>query len=149
MTFTIPDVLREEHEELHAKLGKALTQPGEVGAAARLVAERLHPHFEKEETFALPPLGLLDHLSRGEVTPDMAEVRRLTDRLESELPEMLREHKDISAALVHLADVARRNDQPDVAETAESILVHARTEEAVAYPAALLVGRYVSLRLAQ
>jgi len=147
MDFHIPEVLTNEHETLHARLAASLTEPGEVGAAARVVAERLHPHFEKEEAFALPPLGLLARLSRGEVTPDMAQVGELTDRLEAELPDMLREHEGISAALTTLADVARRNGKPEIADTAESILTHARAEEALAYPAALLVGRYIALRL--
>jgi len=149
MTLEIPEVLKEEHKELHAKVAEASRQPGEVGTAARIVAERLRPHFEKEEAFALPPLDLLGQLSRGEVTPDMAEVRDLTDQLEAELPEMLREHEEIADALAGLSEVARRNDRPEIAETVESILVHARTEEALAYPAALLVGRYVALRLSR
>lgn len=147
MNFQVPEVLKEEHRELHAKLAEALAHPGEIGAAAQIVAERLHPHFEKEEAFALPPLGLLARLSRGEVAADMAEVRDLTDRLEAELPDMLREHEEISAALANLAEIARRNGKPEIAETADSILVHARTEEALTYPTVLLVGRYVALKL--
>ena len=147
MKFQIPDVLTEEHRELHSRLAEALEDPGEIGAAARIVAERLVPHFEKEEAFALPPLGLLARLSRGELTADMAEVRELTDRLAAELPDMLREHQDISAALADLAETARRNGKPTIAETADSIRVHARTEEALTYPAALLVGRHVALAL--
>lgn len=147
MTFEIPEVLKEEHRELHAKLVEAIAQPDDVGAAARIVADLLHPHFEKEEAFALPPLGILDRLSRGEVTPEMAEVLDLTNRLETDLPEMLEEHKSISAALTKLAEIARRDGRPDIAETAEAILVHARTEEALAYPAAILIGRHVALQL--
>ncbi len=147
MTFEIPEVLKEEHRELHARLVEALAQPGEIGAAARIVADLLHPHFEKEEAFALPPLGILGRLSRGEVTPELAEVLDLTNRLETDLPEMLQEHKIISAALTKLANIARHNDRPDIAETADAILVHARAEEALAYPAAILIGRHVAFQL--
>ncbi len=145
MTLEIPEILKEEHKELHDKHAAALRHPGEIGTAAQVVADRLHPHFEKEEAFALPPLGLLDQLSRGDTTLYMAEVLDLTDRLEVELPDMLREHEEIAGALAQLADVARRNGEAGIAETAEPILVHAHTEEALAYPAALLVGRYVAL----
>lgn len=149
MKFQIPDILTEEHRKLHERLGEALQHPGEIGAAARIVAERLHPHFEKEEAFALPPLGLLARLSDGEVTSDMAEVLELTDRLAAELPEMLQEHEEISVALVKLAEIARRDGEPMIAETAESIIAHARTEETLAYPAALLVGRHIARELGQ
>src|SRR5512134_3752529 len=69
MRFEIPKPLQAEHEELHASLVRATREPGAVGEAAREVARRLHPHFVREEQFALPPLALLAELARGGVTP--------------------------------------------------------------------------------
>ena len=46
-----------EHEELHAELGALTKAPGRVGEAARNVATLLHPHFVKEEEYALPLVG--------------------------------------------------------------------------------------------
>ena len=54
MKFEIPGPLQVEHEELHERLVAATKAPGEVGAAAREVARVLHPHFVREEEFALP-----------------------------------------------------------------------------------------------
>ncbi|HSA88922.1 MAG TPA: hypothetical protein VLF42_03385 [Burkholderiales bacterium] len=59
MKFEIPKPLQAEHEELHATLARATQEPGAVGEAAREVARLLHPHFVREEQFALPPLALL------------------------------------------------------------------------------------------
>ena len=106
MEFKIPEPLKLEHEELHAELANTTRISGEIGKAAKAVAELLHPHFVKEEEYALPPLGLLRVLAEGPVSSEMASVRAMTDRLEKDLPRMLDEHKAIVAALEKLADVA-------------------------------------------
>lgn len=147
MTPGIPESLQREHEELHEALRHATHAPGPVGEAARVLASLMHPHFVKEDEIALPPLGLLQALARGDASEDMASVLALTDRLERELPGMLREHQDIVAALQRLLAAAETAGHAEVAEFARRLMLHARTEEEVMYPAALLVGRYVRLRL--
>ena len=103
MKFEIPRPLQVEHEELHERLVAATKAPGEVGAAAREVARVLHPHFVREEEFALPPLGLLSALAAGRVTPKMAEVLPMTRRLKAELPAMLAEHGALALEVHHAA----------------------------------------------
>ncbi len=147
MQFTIPEPLKIEHDELHEELAKATKAGGRVGAAAQAVARLLHPHFVQEEKFALPPLALLKHLAEGRFTPDMAEVLAMTDRLETELPHMLAEHEAIVAALDRLVEAASEDGEPEVARFAEKLILHARTEEDVLYPTALLIGEYVKLKL--
>jgi hypothetical protein len=141
----IPEPMRIEHAELHEELSAATRAPGRVGAAARAVAEVLHPHFVREEEIALPPLGLLQGLARGDaVTEEMAAaVLPMTEALRAELPKMLEEHGRISVALEELARVARAEGRPEFAALAEKIMIHAQTEEQVNYPAALLVGEMV------
>jgi hypothetical protein len=95
----IPRPLKLEHEELHAELVKATQAGGRVGNAAKAVAKVLHEHFVKEEEFALPPLGLLSALARDQVGEDARTVLSMTDRLKSELPRMLEEHKAVVAHL--------------------------------------------------
>lgn len=95
-----------------------------MGEAARNVATLLHPHFVKEEEYALPPLGLLAALAEGRVTREMRKVLAMTERLKAELPEMLAEHKAVVGAL-------------------QKLMLHARAEEEVLYPAAILIGEYV------
>lgn len=147
MHFEIPQPLRAEHAELHAELADAMRAGGRIREAAEEVGKRLHPHFIREEEIALPPLGLLAPLARGDVVPGMADVFALTDRLEAELPGMLAEHQQIMAALGDLVDAANAEKKPKYARFAEKLMSHARTEEEVLYPAALLVGRYLKLRL--
>ena len=147
MKFEIPEPMKIEHEELHSQLVGATEAGGKTGEAAKAVAKVLHPHFLKEEEYALPPLGLLVRLSKGEFDGDMAEVLAMTDKLESELPRMLSEHKDIVAALQELIGAAETEGKPQVAKFAQKLMLHAQTEEQVAYPTALLIGRYVKLQL--
>lgn len=145
----IPEAMKLEHAALHEELVQATREAGAVGEAARAVAKVLHPHFVREEEIALPPLGLLEDLAGGVVTPEMAEVLPMTDALEAELPAMLREHRTIASAVENLREVARRSGDRDAEQLAEKILVHARMEEQVTYPASLLVGRTVRAALAR
>lgn len=148
-SFKVPEVLKGEHEELHATLARATREPGALGAAARTVANRLHPHFVKEEEFALPALALLPRLARGDVSPDMAEVLPLTDRLERELPGMLEDHRAIVGALDGLRAAANAAGRPEYVKFADELVRHAQTEEVLQYPAAVLAGRYVRAKLGE
>jgi hypothetical protein len=143
MKFEIPRPMVIEHGALHDDLRHATSLPAATGEAARAVAKLMHPHFVKEEEYALPPLGLLGALARGEVSPEMREVLALTDRLMAELPEMLAEHRAIVGALDKLAAAAQADGHDEVVEFVAELKLHAQTEELVAYPAAILVGEYV------
>lgn len=147
MDFKIPGSLKAEHEELHGELAKALKMPGRVGEAARTVATFLHQHFVHEEEYALPPLGLLAPLAEGKITPEMRQVLTLTDKLKAELRQMLAEHQAIVGALQKLITAAQAEGKPEVARFAEKLMLHARTEEEVLYPMAILIGEYVRARL--
>lgn len=146
MNFKTPISLKKEHEELHGMLSNATQLSGKTGEAAKKVAELMHPHFVKEEEYALPPLGLLPLLSSGKLTDEMKQVLTMTDKLKAELPEMLAEHKQIVAALEVLVQHATAEHQPEVVEFAEKLMLHAQTEEEVSYPAAILIGEFIKLK---
>ncbi len=148
MRFEIPNPMKVEHDELHADLVNATRAGGKTGEAAKAVAKVLHNHFLKEEEYALPPLGLLSELSAGKVSAEMGDVLAMTDKLEAELPTMLAEHKDILAALSTLIEAAKAEGRPEIVRFAEKLMLHAQAEEQVAYPTALLIGRYVKSKLA-
>ena len=148
MKFEIPQAMKAEHDELHNELVQATKAAGQTGEAAKAVAQVLHAHFVREEEYALPPLGLLTALAGGKVEPEMREVLKMTEKLEAELPQMLAEHKQIVAALEKLIAAAKAEQHSDVVTFAEKLMLHALAEEQVAYPTALLIGRYVKARLA-
>lgn len=143
MRTRVPESLKKEHEELHAELLAATKAPGTIGEAAREVAKVLHPHFVKEEEFALPPLGLLAPLVHAAPSAEIERVVAMTDRLKAELPVMLAEHQQIVAALERLRHAAGSAGEQRWEQFAEKLILHARTEEEVMYPAAILVGEWV------
>lgn len=147
MPIAIPMPLQQEHHALHATLARATREPAPIGEAATEVARLLHPHFVREEDYALPPLGLLADLARGTVTPDMKEALSMTSRLKAELETMLDEHRQIVDALDKLRSAAREAGRPEYEAFSEALILHAQTEEQVLYPAAILVGEYLALRL--
>lgn len=143
----IPDSIRLEHEQLHAKLGEATHLPGRTGEAARALARVAHPHFLREDEYAIPPLALLGRLAKGDLTPEMAEILPLVARLKDELPLMVEEHRAIIGALIQLGNAASAEGLRPWAEFADELRQHAQMEEEILYPAAILVGEYVKSRL--
>lgn len=143
MNLSVPASLKTEHDDLHSNLARATRSGGATEQAAKAVAQLLHPHFLKEEEYALPPLALLAKLAEGRIEPDMAQVMALTDKLEADLPHMLAEHREIVAALKRLEEVAKAEGKHEQAHFAARLMLHARNEEEISYPAAVLVGRYL------
>lgn len=144
----IPPSILAEHAEIHAALEEATRVPGPVGAAAKQLAAVLHPHFVREEQVAQPPLALLAPLSSGAAISAAAasEALALTDTLRREMPRMLQEHVLIREAVEKLREVARAEKAMAQEELAAALALHARTEEEVLYPAALLVGDVLRAR---
>lgn len=144
--IAIPQAMQVEHREIHERLVAATRLAGPVGVAARDLAAVLHPHFKREEEIALPPLGLLAPLSRGEYSPEMLQVLPMTDSLRAELPRMLEEHAGIHAAALRMKQAATSAGNTEVVDLADALALHARSEEELFYPAAILVGEVVRIR---
>ena len=142
----IPATIREEHEEIRTELASAAKLAGRTGVAARALAALLQPHFDREEQIALPPLSLLGPLSRNERVTSAAWALPMTDSLRRELPRMLREHVAIRAATQRLATVAQSEGQQMVVRFADKLAAHARTEEELLYPAAIVAGDLLRAR---
>ena len=107
MELTIPESLELEHEELHEQLYKGIKEGGKVGEAAKAVADILHPHFEKEEEYALPlpPLGLLSLL---------LEEQEQRKGGKSKITQEMKEHNEIVATLNNLIEIAKIENKTDL-----------------------------------
>jgi iron-sulfur cluster repair protein YtfE (RIC family) len=79
----------------------------------------------------------------------MEEALAMSDALRKELPRMLQEHTRIRAATETLRVVAQREKASAYEQLAEDLALHARSEEEVLYPAAILVGDVIRARLSQ
>ena len=142
--FKHPNPSPESMASFHETLARAAAEGGEIAAAAGELEGALAPHFKREEEIATPPLGLLPALAQGGATAEMRSVLSMTDALERELPQMLREHEVIRAAATKFRATAERNGHQDYVRFADNLAAHAREEEEILYPAAILVGRYVA-----
>lgn len=149
MTQPVPASVKAEHQELQAQLARATRETGALGDAARELARVMKPHFAREEAFALAPLTLLPKVARGIVHADMAWVINVTKRLKAEIPMMMIEHKDIAAVVKRFRTRAEEAARDEYVQFAHALIVHAQYEEEVLYPAAVVVGEYVGLRLSQ
>jgi len=138
-----PPSLAAEHRELHEVLARASKEGGELGSAGDELEKSLAPHFKREEEIAAPPLGLLPKLAREDATADMRAVLPMTDALERELPQMLREHAAIREAVAKFRAAATNAGREEYVRFSDELAAHARQEEEILYPAAVLVGRYV------
>jgi hypothetical protein len=142
--IAIPQSIQTEHRTIHDALTAATRAPGRVGAAAKELAAVLDPHFKREDEIALPPLGLLAPLAAGETPAGMREALAMTEALRKELPRMLEEHEQIRAATEKLRIAARDEKMPQHERFAEALAQHARSEEEILYPAAILVGDVIA-----
>jgi hypothetical protein len=136
-----------EHERLRRELEKATTVGGETADAARDVLKVLLPHMLLEEEWAAPPLMALRRIALGEFPAQIEKVLRSSEMMKAELPRMLDEHKLIVAALRTLLQAASKERHDGFAAFAQKLILHAQQEEEIFYPAAILVGEYVKLRL--
>jgi hypothetical protein len=145
--FKVPEPLQREHDLMRHRLDRAVKEGGRTGAAAAAVTEALRPHVAKEEDFGLPALGLLQHLAAGKVSPVMRGVTVMTDRLRAEYEQMLADHDAIVSAIGRLAEAAREEGKLEYVGICEQLTGYLQTEEQVYYPAAILIGEYLKLKL--
>jgi hypothetical protein len=73
----------------------------------------------------------------------MTDVLPMTEALRRELPRMLQEHQAMAAAARRLEAAAHEERNAAAEELARRLQAHARTEEELLYPAAVLVGDLV------
>jgi iron-sulfur cluster repair protein YtfE (RIC family) len=145
-SFEIPKAMQIEHEGLHSELAKLTKAGGRAGETAQNLANVLDPHFQKENQYALPMLGLLVPLSEGKFDCGMAAI---TDKLQADRPIMLAEHKAISAAISQLRNAASSENKLGGVKFTDELATHAQTEEQITYPTALLIGLYVKGKAGQ
>lgn len=112
MEFSIPAPLTNMKSFMPGLSGHERTW--NTNKPAKAVAALLHPDFIKEEEHALPPLALLSVPAKGALTAQMRGALAMTERLKSEFPRMLTEHRRIVAALGKPAGMRQKAKQAAV-----------------------------------
>ncbi len=150
MEINVPKGLVEDHKYLLDELEKAVKAGGKVGSAASELIITLKPHALHEEQFALPPLGLLPALTQtgNEIDLEMGIAVEMTNTLQAELPRLRAEHRAILAGVQRLSQAAQEEGNAEYQRLSEWLRLHIEEEEEVYYPAALLVGAFLKIKLA-
>ncbi len=142
MPLSAPASLEKEHQEIWRLLMGVQNLSGKTGSIAEKVAVDLKSHIDREESLALPLLGILRDLVNGKLTN--ASARRASSiyvKFEKEYPGMLHGHKELYKMLERLKKVGAEEGHLTAVRFAEALEKHSQEEEEVLYPAALLAGR--------
>jgi hemerythrin-like domain-containing protein len=142
MSLTAPPTLEKEHEKLWKLLLDVQHLSGKTGSIAEKLAKGLKLHIEKEETLALPLLGILRDLVNGKLSNVSAKkASQIHQKLEKEYPGMLHGHKELHKVSERLKKVGAEEGHLTAVRFAEALEKHSQEEEEVLYPAAILAGR--------
>ena len=143
-----PASLRLGHDDARSELVRATMQGGRIAVATRRLARMCLPHFEVEEQFAFPALGLLPDLMKGMVRPEMAAVLPLISDFSAKHAALEKQHESIQSAIEELLVASHREKNRDVAEFAHNMKVHEKLEDEVIYPTVIMIGSYLREKLA-
>lgn len=135
-----PPSLKEEHKEIMGLLREYSEIQGETGNAVKKLLDVLEPHFQKEEKLAMPVLGSLPELVSGNRLRNLSEIAESQGALLEEYDGMLEEHSELRKFIASTKEIARQEKHQEVIDLLDGLAHHARVEEEVLYPAALLAG---------
>jgi hypothetical protein len=141
-----PSSIKKEHEHLLEKIYKITLFHDSTGLAAVKLYDLMQHHFKEEEDFVLPPLGLLPLLTSGKLPEQSKEVIQLSEKLKSQLSHLSLEHQLIKAYMDELMQAAAKENHPEIIEFEQELQKHAKTEEEVFFPTAILIGEYLKLK---
>ena len=137
--------MEKEHQDIWQLFMGVQNLPGKTGAIAAKLAKDLKLHIDKEESLALPLLGILRDLAAGKLNASTAKRASLiSSRFEKEYPGMLHGHTELYKLLERLRDVADKEGHLTAVRFAVMVEKHSQEEEEVLYPAAILAGRTAS-----
>lgn len=142
----VPSSIKKEHEYLLEKIHEITLFQDSTGLAAVKLNDLMQHHFKEEEDFVLPPLGLLPLLTSGKLPEQSKEVIELCEKLKSQISHLSVEHQLIKAYMDELMQAASNENHLEIIEFEQELQKHARTEEEVFFPTAILIGEYLKLK---
>lgn len=143
----VPSVIKQEHDYLLDKVYKMTLWKDSTGLAAIKLYDLMKHHFAEEEDYVLPPLGLLPLVANGKLPDQIKDVILLTEKVKSHLIHLDAEHQLIKAFADELMQAGVTDNHSEIVEFEKELEKHAKTEEEVFFPAAILLGEYLKLKL--
>lgn len=142
MKIKTPKAITHGHANLCEELNKIIENYSHIEKQTRTLNEIMTKHFNKEERYALPPLGLLLTLSEGNWELGEDAVIEMTNDLDSHLGELKKEHENISENMLDLKAIAEKENYSDLKRFINDLEIHMELEDQVLYPASILIGNY-------
>ena len=136
----VPSSIKKEHEYLLDKIHEITLFQDSTGHAAVKLYDLMQHHFNEEEDYVLPPLGLLPLLASGKLSEQSKEFIELCEKLKSQLPHLSAEHQLIKAFVDELMQAAINDNHPEIGEFEKELQKHANTEEEVFFSTVILIG---------
>lgn len=145
----VPASLKEDHTCLLEKLQRIALFQDSSGLAAKKLKNLMQHHFQEEEDYVLSPLGLLPMLASGKIPEQSEDVIKLTEKFKTQLTHMNIEHQMIKAYMEEMKLADKDKNHPEIIEFETEVHKHAKSEEDVFFPAAILVGDFLKLKSAR
>jgi len=142
----VPSSIKKEHEYLLEKIHAITLFHDSTSLAAVKLYDLMQHHFKEEENFVLPPLGLLPLLTSAKLPEQSKAVIQLCEKLKSQLTHLNVEHQLIKAYMDELMLAAAKDDHFEIIAFEQELQRHAKTEEEVFFPTAILIGEYLKLK---
>jgi iron-sulfur cluster repair protein YtfE (RIC family) len=145
MPLAAPPSMEKEHQEIWGLLIGVQHLSGRTGNIAERMAGDLKAHIDKEESLALPLLGILREIVSDRLSANSAKrATSIYIQFQEEYPGMLHGHRELSKILARLKKVGAEEGHLTAVRLAEKLEKHSQEEEEVLYPAALLAGKLAS-----
>ena len=137
----IPEALIHAHDALRAGLTRAAAESGQVGRAAKQIAQLCAPHFAQEEEDIFRLFGLLHDLATERVRPDMRAALPMITELAARRDASRSHHRMIDAAIEELLLQSRKGANLAAARVAHALRDHERDEDEGMYPTMLSIDQ--------
>ena len=127
MPLSAPASMEKEHQDIWQLLIGVQNLSGKTGSVAEKLAKDLKIHIDKEESLALPLLGILRDLVNGKLSRASAKrASSLYVKFEKEYPGMLHGHKELYKVLERLKRVGAEEGHLTAIRFAEALEKHSR-----------------------
>jgi hypothetical protein len=148
-SLQVPQSFQIQHQQIIKQLIRVTKHKGKVGAAASKAVIFLKNHYEKEEAFILPLLGLLPRLAKDEISNDMEPAIAMAEHARTASSEFEDSHIQITAMMNELIEAGRNNHDEHLIDLATRIASQSLNDIEVAQPIAIIIGDLIRQKLSK
>lgn len=137
-----PKSISSGHENLCSELSTIMNLYPNSANKLQPLSKVMLNHFQKEEKYALPPLGLVLALSQGNWQLDENIAVDMSRTLNLKFEELRNDHEKIADIIKNLKNSLEYESIYEFKRFITSLEVHMDLEDQVLYPTAILIANY-------